>query len=310
MNNLNARSRVTGDCRVEWRSGMQRSALIIESQSNLASFVAEALAGQRFQCSSCENPDQAIDRIFNEHYTLLYLDLELLGFRSYSVCFKFRQRYPERILIAAVSSIEEGVQALDSGADDYLVKPIVKADFLARVRTRLRNISLAAGGQQDSGETAALGGAPGAMSGQTSGSGAAAAQPVRETLVCGDLVFDHRRRKLIKRGRVLNLTAREYRLLYLLATNAGRVFDRDELLREIWGVTTAAYDANLTVACSRIRKKIEENPAKPQYLLTLRGSGYLFAEHGGGGGEDVTELRNSIVVTSSRRTNEAERFFP
>ena len=157
---------------------------------------------------------------------------------------ELRQWYTNPIIILTVQKSEEIIiKALDTGANDYLSKPWRSGELLARIRSALRNSN------QDEGE------------------------PIVNS---DDLVIDLNTRTVKKKGELLKLTTTEYSLLALLARNDGKVLTHQYLLRAIWGPGFINQSQYLRVFIAQLRKKIEDDPNRPEYLLTESGVGYRF----------------------------------
>ena len=141
---------------------------------------------------------------------------------------------------------------LEVGADDYLVKPFGVAELQARVKALLRRVEALRG--------------------------AAVAPPAEERLECGGLTIDVARRSVAVAGAPVELTAREFDLLLFFARHPGRVFSRMQLLDKVWGYNHEGYEHTVNSHINRLRAKIEPEPARPRYVLTVWGVGYKFAE--------------------------------
>jgi two-component system KDP operon response regulator KdpE len=175
---------------------------------------------------------------------LILLDLGLPDDSGHHVLQKLRKWYTNPVIILSVQKSEEDIiKALDNGANDYLSKPFRTGELLARIRTALRSI------QADEGET---------------------------VLQFNNLKVDLTTRSVWKDEQLLKLTATEYNLLALLIRNEGKVLTHQYLLRAIWGPGYINQSQYLRVFIAQIRKKIEEDPNRPEYLLTEAGVGYRF----------------------------------
>lgn len=176
---------------------------------------------------------------------LIILDLGLPDEDGQSVLLKLREWYTKPVIIlSARNSEEEIVQALDHGANDYLTKPFRTGELLARIRSALR-----VSREEDN-------------------------QPSR---VFGDLSIDFVARQVRKNGEIVHFTATEYALLLLLVQNEGRVLTHQFILREIWGAAYTSQSQYLRVYIGQLRKKMEDNPNQPRYILTASGVGYRFS---------------------------------
>ena len=181
---------------------------------------------------------------------LIVLDLMLPGMDGYEVCRRIREYSAVPIImLTARAEDTQKVRGLELGADDYVTKPFSADELLARIDAVLRRARSAPG--------SALG----------------------AELVDGDLRIDFRQRRVTVRGEEVDLTPGEYRLLAELAAYVGRVVVQDELLRQVWGAEYVGAAELLQTAIRRLRRKIEDDPSAPRYILTKRGVGYLLAKH-------------------------------
>jgi two-component system response regulator MtrA len=183
--------------------------------------------------------DQVMD-IFNQHTPdLVLLDVMLPGIDGVEVCKIIRQKSMVPIvMLTAKGDTQDVVLGLEAGADDYMVKPFKPQELVARINTRLRRSNRI-----------------GALS-------------------IGDLTIDQMEHKVICNGREVPLTRLEFDLLVALAKEPGRVFTREALLSEVWGYQHAADTRLVNVHVQRLRSKIEADPDRPNYVLTVRGVGY------------------------------------
>ncbi len=185
-----------------------------------------------------------------DKYDLLILDVSLPDGTGFELCEAVR-RENKRIPIVFLTASDEEVnviRGLDSGADDYITKPFKLGELCSRIRALLRRAGLS-----DSGKTTSID--------------------------CGDVTIDLLSNRVILRGKSLELTGAEYRLLCLLVRNAGRVVTRDVILNELWDDLGSFVDDNtLSVYVRRLREKVEDKPSQPRHLITVRGFGYRWEE--------------------------------
>lgn len=222
--------------------------LVVDDESRLVTLVRKNLESMGYKVSTAADGKTAISLLELEDFDLVILDLMLPDIDGYDVCRQIREFSNVPIIILTARSDEtEKVRGLDLGADDYLTKPFHAQEMLARVRAVLRRTRLP---QQ------------------------AKKQPI---LAVGDLCIDFARRQVTVRGAQVKLSPTEYKLLYELATNAGRVLLHDELLRRVWGSEYRDEVEYLRVYIRYLRQKLEEDPARPRYILTEPGVGYCFA---------------------------------
>lgn len=225
--------------------------LIVEDDRKTASLVALYLERDGFQTMTADDGQQALDLAKRHRLGFVILDLMLPKVDGLEVCRQLRQQSDVPILMLTAKEEElDRVLGLSLGADDYLVKPFSPRELVARVKAILRRAIP---------ETAK-------------------AQPV---LSQGGVVVDVEKHKVTLNGRPISLTSFEFKLLQALLTSPGRVFSREELLDRLYPRGETVIDRVIDVHIGKLRQKIEEDPSKPRYILTVRGVGYQFAEHYG-----------------------------
>lgn len=235
--------------------------LIVEDDSDIGTVVQDALTEAGYTCRWLTDGAEALRVALAEEFDLVVLDITLPRISGLDICKQVRQQKPTLpiIMLTARNTESDIVAGLESGADDYVSKPCRPRELLARIRARLR--------EQTRRAMAAAAG--------TTETHAVADE---QTLRLGALVLDPDRMRLTKSGTHIELSAREFDFLYLLASHAGRPFSRSVLLQELWDSSLDEYNTNVSVFVSRLRRKIEDNPDEPKYLLTVHSVGYRFAE--------------------------------
>jgi DNA-binding response OmpR family regulator len=226
-----------------------KTVLIVEDDSNTADLVALYLQREGFKALTANDGKQGIALAQQYRPDLVILDLMLPEIDGWEVCRKLRRisDVPVIMLTARDEEIDR-VAGLTMGADDYVVKPFSPRELVARVIAVLRRIR--------------------PMS-----------DPSVRTLHHGDILLDPEKRILRVRDRAVDLTHHEYKLLEALMSSPGKAFTRDELLDRIYPMGEAlVIDRVVDVHVGKLRKKIEVNPSEPNYILTVRGIGYRFAE--------------------------------
>ncbi|MDR1194815.1 MAG: response regulator transcription factor [Peptococcaceae bacterium] len=220
--------------------------LIIEDEQNIVSFLTTILAANDYQVLSAFNGKEAISIAASHAPDLILLDLGLPDMDGALVLQQVREwTDTPLIVVSARQDEQEKVRLLDMGANDYMTKPFGNSELLARIRTALRqHTRLKNGGAQ-----------PG------------------NVFTANLLRIDYTRRLITIDNQPVHLTPIEYKLVILLAKYAGMVLTHDYILHEIWG-PYASDNQLLRVNMANIRRKIEPNPADPQYLLTEVGVGY------------------------------------
>ncbi|MEJ7826874.1 MAG: response regulator [Segetibacter sp.] len=218
--------------------------LIIDDEPQIRKLLDITLQTNGYLSKSAASAKEGLIMAENHPPELILLDLGLPDDSGHNVLKKLRQWYTNPVIILSVQKSEEDIiKALDNGANDYLSKPFRTGELLARIRSALRTINT------DEGET---------------------------VLHFGDLKIDLSTRSVWKQNQLVKLTPTEYSLLALFIKDEGKVLTHQYLLRAIWGPGYINQSQYLRVFIAQIRKKIEEDPNRPEYLLTEAGVGYRF----------------------------------
>lgn len=226
--------------------------LIIEDEPNIASFMSTILSANDYTVLRSVSGADGLMMASSHCPDVILLDLGLPDMDGKEIIRNIRQWSQMPIIVVSARTQEyDKVEALDMGADDYVTKPFGTSELLARVRTALRH----------------------ARSGSLEG---AMAQTGKFT--AGPLVVDFDKRHVYVDGRDAKLTQNEFRIVALLAKHAGRVLTYDMLLKAVWGPNGSSDNQILRVNMANIRRKIEENPGKPQFIFTEIGVGYRMVE--------------------------------
>ena len=218
--------------------------LIIDDEPQIRRLLDITLQSNQYLVKEAINAREGLIMAANHPPDLILLDLGLPDENGHIVLQKLRKWYTNPVVILSVQKSEEDIiRALDNGANDYLSKPFRTGELLARIRSALRVSN------SEEGDT---------------------------TLSFGDLEIDLYTRSVKKAGELIKLTATEFNLLSLLVRNDGKVLTHQYLLRAIWGPGYINQSQYLRIYIAQLRKKIEEDPNKPEYLLTESGVGYRF----------------------------------
>lgn len=228
----------------------KKKILLVEDEKILAKVLQFNLEKEGFLVTLAEDGEAALTAVSREKFALILLDLMLPKIDGYEVCRLVRRNSDVPIImLTARSEDTDKISGLELGADDYLTKPFNTKELVARIRAVLRRAvqeKSPAGGPQ--------------------------------TLQRGDLWIDLISHQVKVKGQAVPLTAREYALLSFLASHPGQVYSREQLLKELWGLTYEAEARTVDVHIRHLREKIEENPAEPDLILTVWGTGYKFRE--------------------------------
>jgi two-component system, OmpR family, KDP operon response regulator KdpE len=220
--------------------------LIIDDEVQIRRLLVITLSAHGYKISEASTGREGLIAAATNHPALIILDLGLPDTEGIEILKKLREWYQKPIIILSVRNSEDDiVTSLDCGANDYLAKPFRTGELLARIRVALRQSHE----EEDN--------------------------PV---LVFGSLIIDLTSHTASKNKITLKLTNTEFSLLALLARNAGRVMTHQSILKEIWGFGYIGQTQYLRVFVAQLRKKIEDDPAKPQLLVTESGIGYRFHE--------------------------------
>lgn len=218
--------------------------LIIDDEVQIRKLLEITLTANNFRVHEASTGKEGLISAAMHPPDLILLDLGLPDEDGQSILKKLREWYKAPVIILSVRDNEDDIiQALDSGANDYLTKPFRTGELLARIRTALRLVQ----------NTKNV--------------------PLREY---GSLSIDFTSRIVKKNQEVLKLTTTEYQLLVLMAQNEGRVLTHQFLLKTIWGPSYLEQSQYLRVFVRQLRKKIEDNPDQPKYIITESGVGYRF----------------------------------
>ncbi|MFL1483379.1 winged helix-turn-helix domain-containing protein [Marinobacter sp. LN3S78] len=229
---------------------MSRTVLIIEDSPGIAELVRMHIQDLGMHPVLADRGDTGLERFREGGVDLVILDLMLPGLDGLTVCREIRAGtdYVPVLMLTAKSTELDRVLGLEMGADDYLTKPFSVAELAARVKALFRRVD--------------------AMSKRDASAGP------DEEIVRGGLRIDPARRRVDVHGEAIDLTAREFDLLWHFAANPGRVFSRSQLLDAVWGYNHDGYEHTVNTHINRLRGKIERDPAHPEFVETVWGVGY------------------------------------
>lgn len=247
---------------------MTKKILLIEDDESIRELVEVNIRYLGYDVDYAADGEAGLELALANEYALVILDLNLPKLGGMEVCQQLRRKkeLTPVIMLSARSSELDRVLGLELGADDYLTKPFSVPELMARIKVRLKHSSREGGGASRTDNPV--------VSAKPSGT---SIEQV-ELILCGDLVVDAVKRKVLLRGEAVVLTAKEFDVLLFLMQHPGRPFTRDELLSSVWGLSAYGYENNVNGLITRLRRKIEENPSEPRYLKTVWGIGYRFVE--------------------------------
>jgi two-component system KDP operon response regulator KdpE len=221
--------------------------LIVDDEPQIRRVLKVILAGERYEVTEARSGESALLKLREFLPELILLDINMPGMGGLDTCRTIREASDVPIIILTVRSSEEDtVSALDAGADDYVTKPFGKKELLARIRAALRRNPAAATGSP-------------------------------HTFASSSLEIDFDARRVRSAGKTVRLTPKEFDLLRYLVAHVGKPVPHRELLQAVWGPDYGDQTDYLRVFITHLRKKIEPNPAKPQFILTEPWIGYRFA---------------------------------
>lgn len=230
----------------------EKKVLIIEDDPNIADLVTLHLTDHGYAVDLATDGLAGVEKTESGEYSLIILDIMLPGMDGLEVCKRIRQQdsYIPMLMLTAKSEELDKVLGLELGADDYLTKPFSVRELIARIKAIFRRLE------------------------------ATKIPEVSETrkLAFPALSIDLDKRKVLLDHAVVELTTKEFDLLTLFATNPGRVYSRQQLLDLVWGYQFDGYEHTVNSHINRLRAKIEKDPSNPNFIKTVWGMGYRFAE--------------------------------
>lgn len=232
---------------------MARNILVVEDDRDIAHLIELHLRDSGYSVTTVFDGRAGLDKAVSESFDLIILDIMLPYVDGLDICRKIREsdRYTPTLMLTSRTSETDRVLGLEMGADDYLTKPFSMRELIARVKALIRRVETLRAERN------------------------AAALPV---IKIGNLIIEPDKRKVTRDGEDLQLTAKEFDLLLYFARHPGLVHTRSQLLSTVWGYAYEGYEHTVNSHINRLRAKIEANPARPSYILTVRGVGYKFSE--------------------------------
>ena len=227
----------------------EKKILIVDDEPRMVELVSMNLKLEGFSVVAAENGHQAVEKVTREMPDLVLLDIMMPEMDGYETLRKIRAISPVPVIFLSVKGEEtDRVRGLDLGADDYITKPFGSKELVSRIKAVLRRTEPENNVRKS------------------------------EIIVDDDLKINFDERKVFVRGKEVKLRATEYRLLYQLVTNAGKLMTHDTLLSRVWGPEYRDEDQYVRLYVNYLRQKIEKDPKTPKYILSERGLGYRFID--------------------------------
>jgi DNA-binding response OmpR family regulator len=227
--------------------------LIVEDDPAIQRMIGDYFRHLGYEVLTAGDGEAGLKAALNERPTVLLLDLMLPKLDGLNVCRQLREKLPGLpiLMLTAKDDVVDKVVGLELGADDYITKPFSLRELEARVKSVLR---------------------------RTRARNEAPTDDAQAPIVRGDLRIDPARREVTIRGRLIELTPKEFELLALFAAHPGRVYSRKYLLEHVWDYSYGGYDRTIDSHINRLRAKVEADPDEPKLVLTVWGVGYKFAD--------------------------------
>ena len=223
--------------------------LLVDDEESIQTLLGYPLRKEGYDVVAARDGREALERFAEKRFDLVVLDIMLPKLDGVEVCRRLRSRSQVPIIMLTAKDDEgDKVLGLEMGADDYITKPFSVREFRSRVKAALRRSEMLRG------------------------------RPGGEPIVAGDITIDFERRSVSIRDEEATLTYVEFELLATLAGSPGRVMTREMLLEQIWGDSAYRDPRTIDVHVRHLREKLEADPRKPEYVLTMRGVGYRFRE--------------------------------
>ena len=232
---------------------MSKRILIVEDEKNIVDILSFNLSKEGYKTLEAYDGEAGLQLALEQNPDLILLDLMLPKMDGFDVCRNLRKenRSTPVIMLTAREEETDKVLGLELGADDYITKPFSMRELLARVKANIRRNEMVAGSP--------------------------APAPSGSRMELGRISIDPDQMVVYKDGRALELTQREYELIKFLAAQPGKVFSREALMEHVWNYEGYVGDVRaVDVAVRRLREKVEDDPASPQFVVTRRGLGYYF----------------------------------
>jgi len=231
---------------------MDRRILVVDDEEPIVDILKFNLQKEGYKVIEAYDGEEAVRLALETNPDLILLDVMLPKMDGFTVCRKIREKTSIPILMLTAREEEvDKVLGLELGADDYITKPFAIRELMARVKANLRRVTTDLLNVEQSADVHAV--------------------------TIGNIGINFERYEVVKDGRVLELTLREFELMKFLAMQPEKIFSREVLLEKVWGYEYYGDVRTVDVTIRRLREKIEDDPSTPKYIITKRGIGYYFA---------------------------------
>jgi len=218
--------------------------LVVEDEKNISDIVVKYLEKDGYECVLASNGFEALELFSDIQFHLILLDVMMPGIDGFEVLERIREISDIPIIMLTAKQEEiDRLKGFDRGADDYVIKPFSPRELISRVKVFMRRV------YHNADEL---------------------------ILIIGDLKLYPTTMKVEKRGRVIDLTSTEFKLLHTFMRHKGQILSREQLIELSFGIAYTGFDRNIDSYIKRLRNKLEDNPKSPKYLITKYGAGYIF----------------------------------
>lgn len=225
--------------------------LVVDDERAIVDILEFNLLKEGYEVVKAYDGLEAIEIVDKTNPDIILLDLMMPRLDGIQTCKELRKKYSTPIIMLTAKAEEiDKVLGLETGADDYVTKPFGVRELMARVKANLRRTATEVVHNEEDIDT--------------------------NKIKCGSITIDTERFEILKRGKVVELTVREFELVKFLISNKEQIFSREQLLEKVWGYEYFGDVRTVDVTIRRLREKLEDNPAEPMYVLTKRGIGYYF----------------------------------
>ncbi len=229
-----------------------KNIFLVEDDPEISKLLSLHLHNNCYNLTIIDNGDDALEKICKEDFNIIILDIMLPGVNGLEICkiVRAKKNHTPIMMLTSLCGEADKITALDLGADDYITKPFSILELTARIKALLRRSEI---DQEEK-------------------------PKISFPIIYQDLHIDIEKKKACLRGERLDLSPKELDLLYLLASNPGKTFTREDILKLVWGSAYSGYVHTVTAHINRLRIKIEKDLQHPEYILTSWGTGYRFNE--------------------------------